>query len=156
MTAKTAAKTRQPKKLALTSRAKMGDARKPKPAKPAPDLKATLEASLAAVAEKAAPLTTTIGLDDDAGVPTEQIGEVVTPAKAKIDHSDTLLALLDRPEQVTPRAMMDATSLSRQGVNLAVGQLLKARGLKVTTQKNPTPDPADRKNTSFLYGVEKA
>jgi hypothetical protein len=125
------------------------------PARKALSLREQLAQMTETVADKVAPLIAT-GLDGDAGPEMEQVGEVVTPAKAKIDHSDTLLALLDRPERATPRAMMDATGLSRQGVNLAVGQLLKARGLKVTTQKNPTPDPADRKNTSFLYGVERA
>jgi hypothetical protein len=162
----TTAKTRT---LRLTSRAKSPKrpAKKARVQPPAPaEIKETVHA---AVEQIAAQVPTATVLDGGASMPAEQIGEPVNLAKgkaktvakqvtpeAKVDHSATLFALLDRPERVTPAELMSATGLSRHGVNLAVGQLLKAHGLKVITQKNPAIDPADRKNTAFLYGVEKA
>jgi hypothetical protein len=71
--------------------------------------------------------------------------------EAKADHSDSLFALLSRPEGATAAELMTATGLSRSGVNAAVSRLIKARGLKLTTQKNPGMDPADRRNSAFLY-----
>jgi hypothetical protein len=75
--------------------------------------------------------------------------------EAKVDHGPALFDLLSRPEQCTVREMMDGTGLTHSGLKLAVSRLLKAKGLKVVLQRNPQPDPQDRKLTSYLYGVEK-
>lgn len=124
----------------------------------------TCPAAAPVIAEIIAQAPVTPGLDGDAGTPAEQIGEVVKPAKAKktgkkpeakVDHSTTLFALLDRPERVTPREMMDATGLSHTALKAAVGKLLREKNLKVVLQRNPSLDPADRRLTSFLYTIEK-
>ena len=50
--------------------------------------------------------------------------------------------------------MMTATGLSHGALKTAVGKLLREKNLKVVLQRNPQPDPKDRKLTSYLYGVE--
>jgi hypothetical protein len=82
------------RKLALTSRAKMGAGRKaPKAAKPAtPKAIGTIEtlkdALVASIEQVAAQIPAGPGLDGDAGVPAAQIGEPVSPAKAKAKKAE--------------------------------------------------------------------
>ena len=164
MTIKTTAAKKAPaRKLALTSRAKMGKARTPatRKAPATTNLKELLAASTEAVAERVAPVIAATGLDGDSGLPAEAIGEPVVPTAApKVDrasqHGERILALLSRPERTTPREMMDATGLGHGALKGAVSRLLKERRLKIALQRHPSPDPADRALTSYLYGVEKA
>ena len=89
----TAKKTKAARKLSLTSRAKMGAARKAKPArKPAGDLKAALAASIEAVVERVEPVIATTGLDGDAGPAMESIGEVVQPVAKALTESECAAA----------------------------------------------------------------
>jgi hypothetical protein len=67
-------KTRKAAKLALTSRAKMGAARKPK------GLKAMIADLAETVVDTATPFIAATGLDGDAGPAMETIGEPVSPA----------------------------------------------------------------------------
>jgi hypothetical protein len=76
------------------------------------------------------------------------------PVTPKVDHNDTLLGLLGQPDRCTPREMMTATGLTHGALKATVGKLLRERGLRIVLQRNPQPDPKDRKLTSYLYGVE--
>jgi hypothetical protein len=72
----------------------------------------------------------------------------------KVDHAETLLGLLSQPDRCTPREMMTATGLTHGALKATVGKLLRKKNLKVVLQRNPQPDPKDRKLTSYLYCVE--
>ena len=80
--------------------------------------------------------------------------KVEKPGGPKVDHTDTLLGLLSQPDRCTPREMMTATGLTHGALKARVGKLLRERGLRIVLQRNPQPDPKDRKLTSYLYGVE--
>jgi hypothetical protein len=140
-----------------------------------------LKETLAALIEQVPP---TPGLDGADQVPAASIGELVTPvqisagkalkakpakvakikpvAKAKpkvekpaaADHNNTLLGLLSQPDRCTPREMMTATGLTHNALRASVTRLLREKNLKIVLQRNPQPDPKDRKLTSYLYGVE--
>jgi hypothetical protein len=76
------------------------------------------------------------------------------PRAPKVDHTETLLGLLSQPDRCTPREMMTATGLSHGALKGTVGKLLRKKSLKIVLQRNPQPDPRDRKLTLYLYGVE--
>jgi hypothetical protein len=80
--------------------------------------------------------------------------KVDKPRAPKVDHTETLLGLLSQPDRCTPREMMTATGLSHGALKATVGKLLHKKNLKVVLQRNPQPDPRDRKLTLYLYGVE--
>ena len=153
-------------KLSLTSPRKMPKAVKPPVARKATThLKEVLQA---AVEQSAAQVPAGARRDGNASLPAAQIGQLAKVAKgkakpkaakpqkpgAKVDQSATLFALLYRAQRVTPREMMDATGLTHGALKAAVGKLLRQKGLKLVLQRNPQPDPKDRKLTSYLYGVE--
>jgi hypothetical protein len=80
--------------------------------------------------------------------------KVDKPGAPKVDHTDTLLGLLSQPDRCTPREMMTATGLSHGALKATVGKLLHKKNLKIVLQRNPQPDPKDRKLTFYLYRVE--
>jgi hypothetical protein len=111
----TAKKTKAPRKLALTSRAKMGAARKAK------GLKAMIADLAETVAQTATPFIAATGLDGDTAVPAEQIGEPVSPApKAKAPKGKaSIRATVDQvraENEAAHVARMDACTQAAEAV----------------------------------------
>jgi hypothetical protein len=118
------AKARKLAKLALTSRAKMGAARKAKKAAAATDLKEQLAASVETVAERVEPVIVATGLDGDAGPGMETIGEPVAPAakarapsiratvkEARAENEAAHVARMDACTQAAEAARTDLAAL---------------------------------------------
>jgi hypothetical protein len=158
----------KPVRLSLTSRAKMGAARKPKKAKPA-GLKAQLAALVEQVVETVETVAPVVGLDSDQGPAPENVGEIVGPqAQALVEETAGESGLSNirgvTSEQalhyaqlltggwVTPKEVEELTGLNERARCKVDAALTKA-GYRLVHKRNPERVAGDR-DTANLYHLE--
>jgi hypothetical protein len=137
--------TRKPAKLTLTSRAKMGAARKPrKAAEPKPDTLAALRASVeqldaGPVAEAKETLATATAAAEKIAIDWSALPEHISREAA-----DVIVAMLTNGAEATSRELVTATGITKGHDRIAVDRVVEKQGFRLKGRDNPEADPADR------------